>query len=129
MIAKTFEIRDRKTFIPVLAIQLMPTCEADRYLLSRANYGHYGGAQSRHTILVKLEGTRAEYDPNRWGDSRTMRTAHSFIGEHFDELESGMAIDVEYILHETEKPKITERLEDEFLKKGEKIPQPQQDHV
>ena len=44
--------------------------------------------------------------------ARTMIVAHKFIKEHFDELETGDVIDVEYILGETDTQKMSERIEE-----------------
>jgi hypothetical protein len=39
-----------------------------------------------------------------------MPVAHDWIRAHFDELEDGDVVDVEFILKEKPKPKISERL-------------------
>ena len=52
----------------------------------------------------------ATYDPFAWGsDTRTYQVAHQYIIDHFDELESGAVVDVEFILKETTEPKKSER--------------------
>ena len=108
MTTKLFEIRDRGTLIPALAVQVgypQPgNTPAENWLLECAGYGH------TMVILTFLTGSRnAEYDPFAWND-RTMRTAHQYIEAHFDELESGAVICVEYILGERATPKVSERL-------------------
>lgn len=108
MDAKTFEIRDDGTFIPVLAVKLCPACEGDRYLLGRAGYGTHPDEQARYVIVVKLEDCQSQYDPNRWEHGRTMEVAHQYIREHFDELPGGAVVDVEYILGWTPQPKVSE---------------------
>ena len=109
MIAKTFEIRDKATFIPVLAVRLDPDCEADRYWLARAGYGLVRGEQAGFIMLSGLAGGSgaATSDPYDWGD-RTRQTAHKYIIEHFDELPSCSVVDVEYVLGETQEPKKSE---------------------
>lgn len=114
MIAKTFEIRDIGTFIPVLAIQLAPDTEDDRHLLARAGYyGETPADQDDDVVLVRLEGDdgslQARYDPRGWSAARTMSVAHQYIAEHFSALTSGCVIDVQYILGETSAPKTSER--------------------
>lgn len=109
MKTKTFEIRDRMTFIGALATKLEPGCPRDSYLLSRSGYGLRPEDQSRYVVLSRLEGDTLHYDPFAW-NSRTMTTAHRYIVEHFDELESGAVIDVEFILGETTEPKGSEFL-------------------
>ncbi len=104
MITKTFEVRDRATMIPVLATKIEPGCEADRYLLDRCGY-----CFSKGVIVTRIYG-----DPicNVWTwewNDRTMQTAHLYIYQNFDDLESGSVIDVEFILGETTTPKTSER--------------------
>ena len=110
MILKTLEIRDKGTFIPVIAVQTMAEDEAEEYLLARAGF-----RQSLCVILCRLEcsGTdrNASYDPHAWG-GRTYPVAHEYITNHFAELENGQVIDVEFILKETDAPKVSERLAD-----------------
>ena len=110
MITKMFEIRDRATFIPVLAIKLNPGCEPDRYLLARAGYVH----ASEYVLLVKIDGGKgsSNCDPYGWGATRTMQVAHLYIIKHFISLNSGDVVCVEHILGERETPKISERLEE-----------------
>lgn len=113
MITKTFEVRDRSTFIPVLAIKLTPSCEPDRYLFSRAGFGATPDQQSDYVMLIKIDGGngKATCDVYDWGDSaRTMPIAHEYILKHFDQLNSGEVVCVETILGERQEFKISERL-------------------
>lgn len=115
MITKTFEIRDRATFIPVLGVQLNPGCEPDRYLFSRSGFGRSSEDQSQYVCLIKIDGGegKASSDPYFWKeDSRTMIVAHDHIIKNFTWLNSGDVIDVEFILGETKNTKISERLEE-----------------
>ena len=59
---------------------------------------------------MKLNDQRASSDPYYWGN-RTMTTAHVYIEQHWDRIEDGSVIDVEFILKETKAPKISEREE------------------
>lgn len=115
MITKALEIRDRGTFIPVIAIKMVPDDgmdhEPERYLLRRSGYGF----DDPCVVLCRMECSgvdrNATYDPYSWGGgARTYQVAHQYIIGHFDELESGDVVDVEFILGETSKPKISERL-------------------
>jgi hypothetical protein len=110
VIAKTFEIRDKGTFIPALAIQLEPGCEADCYLLSRAGFGEHAAVQREYVLLAKIDGGsgKAICDPYDWGAARTMCVAHDYIIRHWSELASGALVDVEFILGETKSPKLSE---------------------
>ncbi len=109
MITKTFEIRDRLTFIPVIATLLEaigPAEPVDNYLLGRA--GYISG--NRSVLVTKLVDSKSASDPHDWDNgARTMPIAHQYIQEKFLGLESGAVIDVEYILGERKEPKVSER--------------------
>jgi selenophosphate synthetase-related protein len=98
MTPKLFEIRDRATFIPVLAIDISAK---DGYLARRAGFGH------RCIQLVDFEGRRTAYNPYDWS-GRTFPAAHAYIETHWDELADGDVVDVEFVLGETTQPKVSE---------------------
>ena len=100
MTIKLFEIRDRATFIPAMAIQVS---KADGWLMWRAGFGEHPCV-----YLIMLATQKAAYDPYDWGN-RTMCAAHNYIVEHFDELKTDDVIDVEFILGEKPTKKISER--------------------
>lgn len=113
---KLFEVRDRSTFLAVMAIVLRgPVSERELWLLRRAGYD---GSQitgpeenvERYVILCKLDGVEAQYDPHAWsGRSRTMPLAHDYIIKNWKNLTSGEVIDVEFILGESKLPKDSEQ--------------------
>lgn len=115
MIVKAIEIRDRGTFIPAIAIKMVPATfphpdDPERYLLRRAGYSF----DDPCVVLCRMEASgvdrNATYDPFAWDSgTRTYQVAHQYIIDHFDELESGAVVDVEFILKETTKPKKSER--------------------
>jgi hypothetical protein len=112
MIAKCFEIRDSNTFIPILAVKLDPDNEGDSYLLSRAGYDLTPMEQREYVQVIRISGGSgmSACDPHEWGPhSRTLTVAHEFIIEHFNDLEPGAVIDVEYILGEKPTKKRSER--------------------
>ena len=106
MDTKVFEIRDRSTYVAVIAIKMVPGSDADegyerrRYMLRRCGYDF----AYPQIMLLRIDGGKCSHDPYHW-DDRTMHTAHKFIAEHFDGLKDGQVIDVEYILGETDLPK------------------------
>ena len=113
MQTKLFEIRDAATFIPAIATQLYvaPGCkeparkEAENYLLRRAGYG-----LDKLILFARLDGGGpATYDCYDW-KTRTMQVAHDYIEKHWDELESGAVIDVQFIVGETAVAKQSEAL-------------------
>lgn len=112
MICKTFELRDRATFVPVIAIKLQPTNEADRYLLARSGYGKTKEEQAEYVLMAGLDGGLGNMvcDPHHWGDNHTRYVCHTYIIDNFDGLESGDVIDAEFIAGLSVKPKISERL-------------------
>lgn len=102
---KYFEIRDRATFIPAIAVNLIPDNAQAGYLMRRCGYDPTRPA----IMLTRLAGeTTASADFYHWRD-RTMRVAHEYIYNHWDELTSGDVVDVEFALGEAPEPKVTER--------------------
>ena len=106
METKIFEVRDRGTFISMLAIKLDPINSAQIYHISmKCGYG----LDNTNIMITHLGGEqRASADPYFWND-RTYTTAHHYIQANFDILEDGDVIDVEYILKETATPKKSEQ--------------------
>ena len=106
MKTKLFEIRDRGTFMPVMATLAKGDDRHEQYLLLSSGFGHI----SPLIILHFLELNEAHYDVYHW-DDRTRNTAHRYIQENWETLTSGDIIDVEYILGETTEPKMSQRME------------------
>lgn len=92
METKTFEVRDRATFIPMLAIEVSG---ADGYLARSAGYG------DALILMGRLSGGQFSYDPFYWPD-RTFYNAHRYIQENWETLKDGDVIDVRFILKETD---------------------------
>ncbi len=107
MLTKLLEIRDKATFIPVAATRLLGDNQDQEYLLRRVGLG-FGSAYAVH--LMRLTDGKGHHDWAAWG-GRTMPIAHQYIEEHFDKLKDGEVVDVEFILGETEKVKVSERFE------------------
>jgi hypothetical protein len=99
MRSKLFEIRDRATLMPVLAIQISGK---DGPLAERA------GFDQPQIILIDLENSRCNWDEYEWNGARTLPNAHAYIKKHWRDLTDGDVIDVEFILGETKVPKISE---------------------
>lgn len=108
MKTKALEIRDKGTFIPVFAVQMLPDNEPQRYLLRRSGYGFDEPCVVVCRMSANGNTHDASYDPYCWGNSRTMVTAHDYITNHFDELEDGSVVDVEFIMGETSFRKVSE---------------------
>lgn len=103
-ITKLFEVRDKSTFMPVMATKTEGTTIKELYLFHRAGYSQYASL----IIVTRLEEPQSTYSPYDWRGSRTMQEAHKYIQDHFDKLVSGAVIDIEFILGETDTPKISE---------------------
>ncbi len=109
MLAKTFEIRDAGTFMPMLAVRLTSDGnEKDRYLLRRVGLDHPASYKIAFFNLNSGEGHLDLFDWPGAPMVGTLPIAHGYIEKHFDELESGAVIDVEFILGETKVIKISE---------------------
>lgn len=109
---KIFEIRDRATFIPVIAIKLEHQNDEQAYhLVDRCGYN----PMQKNVMITRLGGEgEATADPYHW-DDRTLQTAHLHILDAFDNLNDGDVIDVEFILGEVDKPKISERFTNDIV--------------
>ena len=107
MITKLFEIRDRNTFIPVLATKIDHEIEAQSYLLRRAGFMKPFDPDRFYILLCRINGTEFQILPHNWS-GRTMVTAHDHIVKKWEKLEDGDVIDVEFILGETKVKKVSE---------------------
>lgn len=103
MITKMFEIRDRGTCIVVVASKLQSKVIVESRLLERAGFSENGFPL---ILLTHLEYFQTNWDPYKW-DNRTMIEGHKYIQNHFDELNTGDVVDIEFILGETDENKST----------------------
>lgn len=99
------EIRDKATLIPAMVIRVnamtnMP--EPHNWLIQHSGWG----TDNPGIYLFAMHGKGyCHYDAYGWGD-RTFHNAHLYVQEHFDDIEDGQVVDVEFILGETEHPKV-----------------------
>lgn len=121
---KLFELRDRATFIPIFAFRATAKPDLSDHGLTAANedfaqeswlFRRAGFGWNSHCVIVgRLECSGVDrnctYDPYAWG-GRTYPVAHKYIEEHFDELQSGQVLDVEFILGDTTTPKLSEAVD------------------
>lgn len=113
---KLFEIRDRATFIPAMAVLVYndpdARSEREQYLLGREGYARSRRGESCcGMVLTHLGSGQGHSDSRDWerGGARTMAEAYRYIETCWDELESGAVIDVEFILGEKPEPKQSEQ--------------------
>jgi hypothetical protein len=92
---KQFEIRDRATCVPALAIRISGD---DGPIVRRA------GFKSPMVLLIMLAHPKIEYDSFSWDNQRTMGNVHRYIEDHWDELIDGQVVDVRFFLGETARP-------------------------
>ena len=108
---KLFEVRDRATCIPVIAIRpSIADFETERWLWGR---GGFGSHPEEYVLVAKLDNESVlTSDPYKQGPFRTMLEATKFIRANFADLETGNVIDIEFILGETDIPKESDRFYD-----------------
>jgi hypothetical protein len=104
---KVLEIRDSATFIPVICLRPVAENGAQLYLLRRDGYRADG--EEPCVIVINAQCRGVSYDPYNWEHNRTMKYAHNYIAEHWMELADGDVVDVQFILGETDSPKLSER--------------------
>ena len=108
MTHKFIEVRDKGTFVPCLALRVSGL---DHVLMRRAGYS----VDWPLTLFINLVKNECQYDPYSWGgkylihtQKRTMSVAHNYVHEHWDDIESGAVVDVEFVLGETNMSKESE---------------------
>lgn len=99
MKTKVIEIRDRATCIPAVAIKMEAANIVEDRFLWRCGYPRDGSG----IVLMHLYDQRANSDPYGFGD-RTMKAAHLYIYDHWDELRDGDVVDVRVLLNEADEP-------------------------
>ena len=97
---KFLEIRDRATYIPVVAVPLTPNDRAAQRLLRSAGWSTSAIVCGSIIMVSRLDSGDGKINPFGWG-GRTMPVAHDYIQQHYSELVDGDVIDVEFILGET----------------------------
>lgn len=110
---KLIEIRDDGTLVPAMAVRLNERNAAEHWLLLRAGYANDRIIDTNHdepyVLLTQLFGSgHCHYDPFAW-NSRTMKHAHMFLIQNWNQLSTGDVVDVEFILGERPTPKVSER--------------------
>lgn len=92
---KYFEVLDVGTCISVLCVELVSGEETPKesFLLGRVGF-----RGDLYILMINLSNMQVEYGSYEWKDKNsTLQTAHEFVIEHWQDLESGDVIDVEYI--------------------------------
>ena len=106
METKILEVRDRMTFIAVLAIKTAPANEVQNYYLRRSGWSE----SFDDVLLMRLDAQDGKVTADPFEQKgRTMHEAHQYIRREFDNLKDGDVVDVEYILGEKPTAKTSER--------------------
>ena len=109
MESKLFEVRVRGTNIPVMATRLDASNDAEAYLLGRSGYGKERKSWRGYIFLfpIEIDGL-ATTDPFKQ-EIHELQVAHRYVNQHFDDLEPGAVLDVDYIEGRREKPRKPDR--------------------
>lgn len=112
METKVFELRDRGTFIPLLAVKAPRSPdERERWLLRRSGWSTFDVETGMILVIGSLVTGKYAHDPLELGGGRTYHAAYRHIMDNWDSLRNGQVICVEHILGERETPKETEQRE------------------
>ncbi|MEG0991507.1 MAG: hypothetical protein RSN88_11675 [Gordonibacter sp.] len=103
---KFIAVLDRMTYIPVICQRFSEPSEREARMFSRAGFG--GNPGSRYTFFYIPSSGVASYDPYKLGSGPTIPIACDHIRKHWGEIESGTAVDAEYLRGETDVPKTWE---------------------
>jgi hypothetical protein len=106
---KILEVRDIATFIPVIAISMVGNTVRAYYLHTRCSYPRENTGR-KMIAMLRVDNLEGHNDPYDWPKG-TLFEAHKYIQQHFDDLEDGDVVDVQYILGRSSRPKTSERLE------------------
>jgi hypothetical protein len=100
---KIVEIRDRATFIPALAVRMIPDGIDEKFLFN--NIGYFSNSKPC-ILLISLEAPWSSARcSNEWRvGGRTMHEAHKWIEQNWDSIVHCQVVDVEHILKEVDKP-------------------------
>lgn len=101
--AKLLAILDRCTCIPLIATRYHPATAREAAMFRR--HGFKSDPGDDYTFFYLPNEDLCSYDPYRMGHDYTVGTACRYVREHWDEIESGAAIDSEFIRGETKAPK------------------------
>lgn len=107
--SKMFEVRDRATLIAVVATKVTSGTPREKWLAHRA--GGYFGDSIHNVIVTNLSNLKTYHDVYACREEeqyRTIPAAMQHIQKYFDDLKEGDVIDVEFLLGEVEKPKVSE---------------------
>jgi len=106
---KLLEIRDEGTKIAAMAIKMFGANKKQRQILRFSGFNQTTPDEYLVALTyVACNNRQINFDYFEWSNSRTMKAAHSYIEEHFDDLKDGDVVDAEFILKLTDKPKKAE---------------------
>jgi hypothetical protein len=110
METKLFELRDRVTMIPIMATRLEAANEQEAWILGNSGFGVGRQSHMKYIMMGELIGGGRVWTSDPFKQPiEELRQAHMYILEHFDDLEHGAVIDLEYIRGERDTPSKSDR--------------------
>lgn len=103
---KFVALLDRMMCVPCLAMRYTAENTAETKMFIRHGFG--GSPDGRYTFFYLPSFDRCSYDPYKLGDNYTVGTCCSYMRDHWEEIESGSALDAEYLRGEKDSPKTWE---------------------
>lgn len=98
--SKIFEIRDKGTYIPILAVLMESNDPAENYHLKRFSWSHI--------YVFKIANGEPVF---KWEwEGRRISVIYPHITKHWYELQSGSVIDIQVLLGETTEPATSEMI-------------------
>jgi hypothetical protein len=107
MEVKLFEVRDVGTTMVVIGLRLGAQSQKESRMLSRCGFEK----PSDYVLCGDLDGGKFAMTYDKYDfcqDSRTKFVAFGYIQDHWDRLETGAVVDVEFVLNERSEPKAGE---------------------
>ena len=109
MKSKKIEVKAKENCTPVMAVRPDASNDAEAYLLGRSGYGLNHPSWRSYIFLFPIEyDGLAVVDPFKQ-KTHELQVAHSYVNEHFDELEPGAVLDVDYIEGRRPAPRKSDR--------------------
>ena len=116
---KALELRDRGTFIPMLAVKVQVDSDfqsQEDWLLRKSGWGRgqsgyylFNSADDGSHFAVSC-GDPEFLHSQSFPSDRTYTVAFTYVSSHWDEFQSGDVVDVQCILRETEFPVESDRV-------------------
>jgi len=112
-ITKVFDVRDVGTKMTLVAVQLGYNYNEDElHATEHAGYGSDEETQRNYVVFYWPVDKDGSHDTYHWYGRRTEFCAVTFVKAFIEDLRHGEIIDVEWLLGETDYPKVGDRSQD-----------------